>query len=283
MRHQETINGIRLQPAVLFFNKSATLLSGKNRIALLLEQFAQVVHFQSKDRFIIYRRQSVEHSALTTIIVIASFVGKTRQGLDIGIDRIQRKHRNTVVGIRIALIAKNRCIVNRQQLQHILPCKSKPIGHRFKVAKIAYTPASLTAQREERNDRSCQTQRRTAKSKHLKSVVVGCRLLKIGECDNPVLTLFPTNRSIRHKGNNLKGEATTPQLAGIECHTPQIGSHTVHKRSLFGIPAAKHGSIAGYCGALAFGKTHHIKRDCHTAVIPIDTAAVALRNNPVCI
>ena len=105
-------DGIGLQPLAVLRKESLEFLAAEDSLFLGLEESLEVTHFLIVDVLIVRKIQRVQ-------FLLLFLVGLQESGtqfahfLDIDIDRMQRKHRHGIVGVRVAVGVRQRGVVDR--------------------------------------------------------------------------------------------------------------------------------------------------------------------------
>ena len=126
---EETEYRIGTQPTLFGFQEAAALFGGKQLAALFQEEVAQIFHLQCIYKRILHRRCLVECGAVCFVVAVGLGALQLRQYRHIKVYGIQCIHRHAVVGVGILIATEYGGVVEREQLQYVLPRRLQPTGH----------------------------------------------------------------------------------------------------------------------------------------------------------
>ena len=146
--------GIRLQPLFVLCPERFVFLAAEQRLLVALEERLEVLHLLVIHTLVVGYRLRVKRR-LRCLIFLLLRGRQPAHLLNVDIYRVQRKHAHGVIRIRVAVGMRQRGVVDRQRLYHLLPRLRCPVCQLLQVLKLAYAEAVLRAQREHRHCHTC--------------------------------------------------------------------------------------------------------------------------------
>ena len=150
---------IGLQPAFVLLEERLELLAREARYAICFVQRLKVLHLLVIHALVVGNRLLVE-LLLRCLIFLLQGRCQASHLLNVDVYGMQREHRNGVVWIRVAVGVRQRRVVDRQGLDHLLTRQSCPVGKLLQVLELTYTEPVLRTQTEYRHSHTCATETR---------------------------------------------------------------------------------------------------------------------------
>ena len=142
--------GILLEPCMVFLLESFVFRAAEECVLVLFVEGFEEDHLRVIHVLVIREGFCVKLRFLRLIFLLHCR-RQTSHSLDIDIYRMERKDRNGVVRITVAVVMTECSIVDRQCLNHLLTRSSRPFRQQFEILEFTDTESRFATEREDRN------------------------------------------------------------------------------------------------------------------------------------